>query len=347
MTSKERVRRAIQHQATDRVPADFEAVGVVMEKLQKHYGFAEPEQVLRHFDIDVRALGPRYIGPERRRWQDTDGCWIEENFWGTWNKTVWTGKEWNGHAVHFPLDSCETLEDLDRYEWPSADWFDYEGFRRDLDRYPDKAITVGHEGPFQVACFLRSMEKLFVDMALEPEFAHRIYDRMVAFELEHYERLLQAGEGRIDILRPHDDYGTQISMLFSLDLWREYFRDNTRKLVDLAHKYGAFYMQHSCGAVCPIIPELIACGVDVLEPIQKVAGLEPEAIKKAYGDKLAFHGGIDTQGVLPFGTPEEVRRETRKYIDILGEGGGYILMASQGFEGDVPIENIEAMYAER
>jgi uroporphyrinogen decarboxylase len=73
MTSKERVLRAIQHQATDRVPADFEAVGAVMENLQRHYGFGEPEQVLRHFEIDVRALGPRYIGPERRRWQDTDG----------------------------------------------------------------------------------------------------------------------------------------------------------------------------------------------------------------------------------------------------------------------------------
>jgi uroporphyrinogen decarboxylase len=186
-----------------------------------------------------------------------------------------------------------------------------------------------------------------MDMALEPAFAHRIYDRMVEFELEYYERLLQAGDGQIDILRPHDDYGTQISLLFSPDMWRTFFKENTKKLTDLAHRYRACFMQHSCGAVGPIIPELIDCGVDILEPIQKVPGLEPDFLKRAYGDRLAFHGGIDTQSILPFGTVEDVRRETRRYIDTLNVNGGYILMASQGFEGDVPIENIEALYAER
>lgn len=347
MTSKERVRQAIMHGQPDRVPADFEAVGIVMEKLQHHFGFSDPEQILQHFEIDIRAISPRYIGPERKHYQDTDGLWITENSWGSHSKKVWTGKEFHGHTVHYPLDFAETLADLDRYTWPSADWFDYEDFKRQLDRFPDKAITIGHEGPFQHACYLRNMEQLMMDMALEPEFAHRIFDRMVAFELEFYERLLQTGDGQIDILRPHDDYGTQISLLFSLNMWRDYFKENTRKLTDLAHRYGAFYMQHSCGAVGPIIPELIDCQVDILEPIQKLPGLEPAFLKRTYGNKLAFHGGIDTQGILPFGTAAEVKKETRHFIDTLHVNGGYILMASQGFEGDVPIENIEAMYAER
>jgi len=97
--------------------------------------------------------------------------------------------------------------------------------------------------------------------------------------------------------------------------------------------------------VGPLIPEFIECGVDALEPVQKVKGLEVETLAEKYNGKIVFHGGIDTQGLLPFGKPEEVKREVRRFMDLLGKDGGYILMASQGFEGDVPIENIEAVYS--
>lgn len=346
MTSKERVRKAICHQQPDKVPANFECVGSVMEELLKHYRFSDPEELYRKLDIDIRSVGPRYIGPEVKRWQE-NGDWVEESFWGFHTRYHWTGKEYNGIVSHYPLDELETLEQLKNYPWPSPDWFDYESIKQQCEQHKDKALIMGHEGPFQIATFMRSMEKLFMDMALEPEFAHYIYDRMVEFELEYYERILIAADGQIDILRPHDDYGTQINLLFGVDMWRDYFKENTRKLADLAHRYGAFYQQHSCGAVGPIIPELIACGVDVLEPIQKVKGLEPEVLKREYGDRLTFHGGIDTQGLLPFGSAEDVKRETRYLIDTLNVNGGYILMASQGFEGDVPLENIEAMYSVR
>ena len=232
--------------------------------------------------------------------------------------------------------------------FPDPDWFDYNTIREQCDKYPDKAIITGHEGPFQIVTFLMEMEQFFVLMLEEPETAHCILDRMLEFELEYYRRILEAGEGRIDIIRPHDDYGTQISLLFSVEMWREFFRENTKKLTALAHQYGAFYQQHSCGAIRPLIPDLIACGTDVLEPIQKVAGLEPVSLMEEFGGKIAFHGGIDTQNLLPFGTAEQVRAETEYYIRTFHKDGGYILMASQVFESDIPIENIEAVYeAER
>ena len=152
-----------------------------------------------------------------------------------------------------------------------------------------------------------------------------------------------AADGQIDFIRPHDDYGTQISMLFSMDMWREFFKENTKRLVNLAHKYGAFYQQHSCGAIAPLIPELIDCGVDVLEPLQKVPGLYPEDLQSHRG-KICFHGGIDTQNLMPHGTPEQVAHEARHYMEQLGKGGGYILMSSQGLEPDVPTANIEALF---
>lgn len=347
MTSKERVRAAIMHKQPDRVPANFEAVSSVIEKLLKHYGFSDDEQIFEKFEIDIRSVSPKYIGPELKSWIDKDGCRVEECYWGNATKYHWTGREYNIINEYYPFDTLTSVKELEEYNWPRADWFDYESIKYQCDKYKDKAIIVGHEGPFQFATYLRSMEKLFMDMALEPEFAHKIYDRMVEFELEYYERILEAADGQIDILRPHDDYGTQISTLFSVSMWKDYFEDNTKKLVNLAHKYGAFYQQHSCGAIRPIIPELINCEVDVLEPLQKVSGLEPEGLKAEFGDKLAFHGGIDTQGILPYGTVEDVKKEAKYYIDTLNVNGGYIFMASQGFEGDVPIENIEAMYSVR
>lgn len=346
MISKDRVRKAIEHKYVDKVPANFECVPYVMEKLLNYYNFSNAEQIYKKFDIDIRSVAPKYIGPELKDYYKGNDR-IVENYFGWHDRLHWTGKEYNSVTCYFPFDQFETIEQLDAYRWPSADWFDYESIKYQCDLHKDKAIIMGHEGPFQIATFLRSMEKLFMDMALEPDFAHRLFDRMVEFELEYYERIFKAADGQIDILRPHDDYGTQISLLFSVDMWKDFFTENTKKLTTLAHKYGAFYQQHSCGAIRPIIPELIKCNVDILEPIQKVKGLEPDSLKREFGDTLTFHGGVDTQGVLPFGTPQQVIDETKYIVDTMNKNGGYILMASQSFEGDVPVENIEAMYSVR
>lgn len=344
MNSKERVRSVMEHKKPDRIPAAFEAVGSVTERLMKHYGFTEYDELLKKFDIDIVTADARYIGPELRNYVNGRGERVHETYWGyeetehkTSIDTYWT-------TTYFPLNEVESVEDVDRAMFPDPDWFDYTAITEVCEKYPDKAIIIGHPGPFQMVTFLIEMDRFFMLMLDEPEAAQRILDRMVEFELEYYKRCFEAGGGKVDILRPHDDYGTQISMLFSIDMWREFFKENTKKLVELAHSYGAFYQQHSCGAVGPIIPDLIECGVDALEPLQKVVTLEPEILAERYAGKITFHGGIDTQGILPFGTAEEVRRETRKYMDILGKDGGYILMASQAFEGDVPIENIEAVY---
>ena len=348
MNSKERIRAALAHKLVDRTPAALEAVSVVCQNLIRHLSVSSFEEVLTHYQIDTRYPSADYVGPPLTSSVDTNGSSIQEDYWGTKYKYVWSGREYNTHCVYRPLDEAKTLEDIRKYRWPRVDWFDFEGFKRKLDCCRDKAIIIGHPGPFQVATFLRSMDLLFMDMALAPDLAHAVYDGMAAFELEFYERLLIAGDGQIDILRPHDDYGTQRGLLFSVPMWHEFFAENTKKLTALAHKYGAYYMQHSCGAVREIIPGLIECGVDALEPIQKVVGMEPEGLKRDFGHRLAFHGGIDTQDVLPFGTPGDVRKETEHFIRVLGmDKTGYILMSSQSIEGDVPMENIDAMYIRR
>jgi uroporphyrinogen decarboxylase len=319
-----------------------------MQHLKEHYGFSSEEEVYTHFDIDIRTAAPAYTGPERGRRELEGRDYEYEGMFGEWRRAVWDGREYNTVCFGHPLDEAETADDVDSMMiWPKPEWFDYDSFGEKLSRMGDKAVIIGHWGPFQTSANLRAEEKLYMDMALNPDLAHRIFQGMHEFQMWHYRNMLEAGGGRIDILRTHDDYGTQRGMLFSIEMWRDYFKTYTRELADLAHRYGAFFQQHSCGAVRPVIPDLIECGVDSIEPIQPVEGMDPEDLATEFGRKITFCGGIDTQHLLPYGTQEEVRAETQRYVNALGRDGGYILYPSQAWESCVPIPNIEALYSIR
>ncbi len=151
----------------------------------------------------------------------------------------------------------------------------------------------------------------------------------------------------VDVIWLGDDVGNQDRMMISNDLWRRFLKPRMAKLFKelKAINPGVLIAYHSCGFIEPIIPELIEMGLDVLDPIQPLAaGMDAESLKKQFGDRLAFHGGIDEQDLLPFGTAEDVRRETRRVIDVLDDGGGYIMCAAHAIQPDTPVENVMAMY---
>ena len=347
MTSKERIRTAIQHKEPDRLPKDFIATPFVIENLKKYLKMDSYEDVLNYFDIDVRVyeLTDLYTGNRTKRWVE-DGVPHETTFWNYDRMLYRAGEDYNYVNTRFALDDDDDINDaLDKYEFPNADEFDYSKITDWAMQHEGKALCFGHAGAYQMAATnLRNTELLFMDMACDPDGAHRLFDQMNNFLLAHYEKALEAGKGKIDILRVHDDYGTQLSTLFSAEMWRTYFKENLTKFVNLAHKYDCYFMQHSCGAIRSFIPELIGCGVDVLDPIQKVVGLEIEGLKADFGDKITFHGGIDTQFLLPNAPPEEVKEECKHFINVLNKNGGYIFTSSQHLQGDVPLENILAMY---
>jgi uroporphyrinogen decarboxylase len=349
MNSKERVRNAIAKKPVDRVPAAFEATPFVWDLLMKEYGYQSREKVLERFEIDLRSVGARYIGPrfEKKPLNATD--FEQDTWWGNRVRTQWTGREFTSITCAWPLNEARTPEDVDAFRFAPMEWFDFDAIKAQAAAHPDKALVIGHEGTYQVATFLRREDLLYEDMAAEPELAMRLFDRMHEWEMEYYERCFRAGGGAIDVLRVHDDYGTQRAPLFSTAMWKTFFEKNTRELADLAHRHGAYFQQHSCGCITPFIPELIKCGVDALEPLQPVEGMKLGSLK-AWRGELAFFGGICTQQILPFGTPQEVRREVRSYIDALhGDGtrGGYILHPSQSWESCIPVANIEALYSLR
>lgn len=349
MTSKERVRAALSHQCPDRVPSTMQCVDTAWAKLRDYLNMNTNDEIMEYLDIDTRIMDiPPYIGPNKPDYINEKGETVHTHPFGYEYIDKWNGVEFNWHVISMPYDKIKTMDDFERFDgWVNPDMFDYDAVRKFCDKHSDKAIRIGWPGPYQVFTLMYNVEEFYVKMLEDPELIKTMLDKYCDSSLEIYERMFIASGDRIDILRCCDDYGTQRGMLFSPAMWDEFFASNTKRFVDVAHKHNCFYMQHSCGAIRSIIPNLIACGVDAIEPLQKVVGLEVESLKQDFGDILAFQGGVDTQGVLPLGTPEEVRIETEKIIRAMHKNGGYILAPSQDFEGDVPIENILAMYEAR
>jgi len=346
MTSKERIRAAFMHQDTDRVPTTMSCVDTAWENLQKYLNVTSHEEVRQHFEIDVRSMDmPPYIGPKTEPFLNEKGETVYTHPFGYQYIHKWNGVEYNAHVITQPYSYMQTMEDVERFEgWFNPDHYDYNAVTIFVKKHEDKAIQIGWPGPYQVFTLLYNTEDFYIQMCEDPDMVKAMLDKYCAATLEIYERMYEAGNGKIDFTRCCDDYGTQVSTLFSPSMWNEFFAENTEKFVEQAHRHNAFYMQHSCGAIRNIIPNLVACGVDAIEPIQKVVGMEVDSLKAEYGDRICFQGGVDTQYILPHGTPEEVYAETTRIIKALYKNGGYILCGSQSFEGDVPPENICALY---
>lgn len=347
MTPKERVRAALEHRDTDRVPTTMQCVETAWKNLQEYLGVETVEEVLQHFEIDTRIMDiPPYTGPLPDPFVNENGEKVYTHPFGYQYINKWNGVEYNCHIISQPYDVIKTFEDLEHFDgWFNPDNFDYNAVTQFVKKHEDKAIRIGWPGPYQVFTLLYNTEEFYVNMYEEPELVKAMLNKFCKITYEVYERMYEAANNKIDLIRCCDDYGTQISTLFSPSMWNEFFAENTKMFVQQAHRHGAFYMQHSCGAVRPIITNLIQCGIDALEPIQKVAGMEVEGLKKDFGEKICFQGGVDTQHILPHGTPDDVYKETTRVIKALYNKGGYILCGSQDFEGDVPPENICALYS--
>ena len=137
-------------------------------------------------------------------------------------------------------------------------------------------------------------------------------------------------------------------MLFSPEDWRRYFKPALARLFNTAKSRGVRVMYHICGSPIAIIPDLIDIGMDILMPLQLgTKDMDPTFLKREFGKDITFWGGVDTQHLLPYGTPDEVRAEVRRLIDILGQDGGYVLASSHDLLGDVPVQNIVAMLFHR
>jgi uroporphyrinogen decarboxylase len=191
------------------------------------------------------------------------------------------------------------------------------------------------------------METTLQNLILAPELIEAMTEHITDFYYGLSRRSFEAAPGKIDIFFIGDDYAGQEGLLLSLDHWRRFFKKALARMFALAKEYGTKVMFHSCGAIRDLLPDLIDIGLDIIMPLQLTAkGMEPEALKRDFGQHITFYGGIDEQRTLVHGTEEEVRREVRARIDVLGRGGGYILSSSHVLLPEMPLSNILAMYDE-
>jgi uroporphyrinogen decarboxylase len=346
MTSKERVLAAANLSEPDRVPMDYHGNRWVLERLARDLGTSGHRQLLEHLHSDVvdlrGTIDPEYRGPVP--FSREISATVRESFWGWRQEYSVTAYGPEETYVDFPLASAASVEDLDRHRWPEPDWFDFSDFAERLEPWRDFAVMATGVSVWQHPSFLRGLDNLMVDLMIEPEMANALLDRFTDFYLGYFDRMLTAAKGRIDILRQADDLGTQRGLLFSPELFRTFIKPRIARFADLAHSHGAKFMFHSCGAIMPLIEDLIEAGVDILDPLQALAdGMDPATLKSRFGDRICLHGGIDTQYLLPKGSPDEVRSAVRRLAGIFGAGGGYIMAPCHVLQLDVPTENVLAM----
>lgn len=354
MNSRQRVLLSLSHAEPDRVPIDYWATSEVNVRLMKHYGFSSQEQLLQHLDVDFRYIeGPEYVGPEFV--VRADGS--KEDHFGVPRRPVTYGSGAGAgtysEVTEYPLEKASSVDQVESYsKWPKADWFDYDCVRRQARRARETGKVVIFMGDrlnrcaqLKPAMYVRGVEQIFMDIAINPEIAKAVFGHIADFYAEYARRTLQAVEGNIDIFFTGDDFGTQENTFISAEMWRELLRDGFKRFVDIGHQFGCKVAHHTCGCIFNLIPDFIDCGLDILNPLQPdVAGMDYQKIKEKFGDSICFHGGISIQKTMPYGSPQDVRDEVKDRFQKLAAGGGYIFCTAHNIQVDTPIGNIEALF---
>ena len=343
MTPRERVLLAIDHKKTDRTSADYSAHAEVTDRLIEKLGVRDREELLQALNVDMRRIGFSYKQPDTG--PDSDG--YMRNMWGLRFRDEDPGDGQPSRIAPFTQDT--TVEHVHAHAWPDPDALDYSGIRDNCEKHYGEYATFGAPWSpfFHEVGWLIGQENFYVWMGAKPRVAQAIIDHFVDYEVEVTRRFLEAADGMIDITYFGNDFGTQRGLFISPAMWQQFIRRPLKRYFDVSREYGCKVMKHSCGAVRDIIPWLIEDGVDVLDPVQvAAAGMALPGLVHDFGERLAFHGGVNTQGTLPFGTTADVRAEVRSYIELTRERGGYILCGSQDYIEDIPLENILAVYDE-
>lgn len=348
MTHLERFTNVMGRKEFDRVLLGIGATGEMWADLKAYLDEDDATVIAREiFDTDVRGTGPRYAGPEGKRYED--GTY--ETIWGVRMKsqTYGDGKGTYEEAVGNPLADAATVADVEAHSWPDPGWYDYSGLTKRMKEHPDYPFSAGYVSIGWWAWDIRGMQQLLEDLILRPDIAEAIISHVADFSLEYYRRLIDAGREQIGknfvYIHLADDFGTQDGLLISPGLYRRFFMEPYRRIIDVAHEAGLMVEFHCCGAARELIPDLIETGIDILNPIQtSAAGMVPHELAAEYGDDIAFSGGVDVQTVLPFGSVQDVKDEVRYLLDTLGKGGGYMLAPSHAIQVGTPPENVVAMF---
>lgn len=371
MTSRERVKAVLDHTLPDRVPIILgvsNATGIKMKPYQgvkKLAGITAPdeyiydwpelgsamidEQTMQRLHSDVRGLldrEPLEIGEQNKKRVPHAPCM---DSWGSGQKEIEDGVWYPG--IH-PLADATTIQEIEEYPWPDMD----DPYR--VAMVKEQARKLAQENqyaimgtpwllfPFERAFAMQGMDKFLLNMAMYPDFARALLRKITDLCKTLMGHFLNEAGDNLDIIKIGDDLGTQEKLMISPRMYRQILKPFHAEFIEfIKARTKAKVFFHTDGDVFDLIEDFVEMGVDILNPIQTSAGKMANLtkLKERYGHDIIFCGAIDTQRVLPYGTPQEVKQEVRRVISILGEGGGYMVASVHTIMSEVPPENILAM----
>ncbi len=354
MTSKDRVIKALNHEATDRPPVYCSVVPQLAEKLSDHFGVPmEP-------GIDSPMSGNRISWRDLMLKLGSDCVCVAscapDNGLTTTQDDGLIVNEWGigmrNHGLYddfelHPLAHATTIEEIENYKFPEVDAVGRFRYAEEtIAKFGSEYGIIGDLecSIFETAWYLVGLEKLFMDMAMEEAYVDVLFDKIAHFHTEVGKKLTALGA---DIIWCGDDLGSQTGPMISVDMFDRYLAPRIEKMFKAFKEVNpnVKVAWHSCGSILPLIPRFIELGLDILNPIQPLAnGMEPQWLKDTYGDKLVFFGGICVQDLLPKGTPQQIKDEIKRRNTILGKDGGFILAPAHNIQYDTPLENIFAMF---
>ena len=375
MTSRERVLAALNHEEGDRVPIDLggfqsgihlRAYRELLDYLRRveEIQVLDPvqqlavpsDEILKRFHVDIRyvtAGAPAGFDGRVRQHRRGGQLWhdLEDEFGVIWSMP--DDQRLYMDISHHPLANA-TLRDLEAYPFPKGD--DPSRFTGLRERAPalsqnrSFALSSGICGvTYEICWYLRGLERWFLDMVENPAFCEALLDRTSRFWVDWMEGFLGEVGGLLDVIMIGDDLAGQDGPLFSPSFYRSVVKPRQRAVIDaIRRRTGARIWYHTCGSCLDLIPDLLDNGIDILNPVQIGArSMDPAVLKKRFGKRLVFWGGgIDSQHILPFATPEQVRAETRRNIKTLMPGGGYVFANVHNIQAGTPPENVVALYEE-
>jgi uroporphyrinogen decarboxylase len=326
------------------VPCDYTGTDEVTGRLLRELNCASERQLWEKLGVDkCVAVSPKH----RYAKEDT---WHMQSLWSVWHIGVRTVPYGDGQGVYeesisFPLAEAQSVADIERFDWPDpADW-DFSGMRAGCEDWKDYPISGGCYEPYYLYCHMRGRQQAMEDLVVNPDLAQAALQRIFEIHYAVIGRALEECAGRIDLIYVAEDLGTQESLLISPQSFRKFLKQHMVKMIELAHSHGAKAFHHNDGAIRPLLPELIEMGIDILNPVQwRCRGMEREGLARDFGQAVVFHGAVDNQWTLPFGTPAEVRRQVAENIDILAKGKGYIVSPCHNIQPNTSTENILALY---
>ena len=339
-TPRERVLALIEGRQPDRVPTDYWATPEFDARLKAELNCPDNEALWRKLHIDAPLrLAPRAIHTHHPDDPQAD-------MWGVRHRSIRYGTGSYEEVAVGPLAHVTNVQQVHAFRWPSPDDLDYTAITRAVREHDDyRPIRAGIYEPFLIYCAMRGMEQAYEDLLLNTDIADAILGHLFDFHFEFNRRIYEAGEGRIDLTYVAEDLGSQTGPLIGLDTYRRFLRDNQKKMADLARSFGVHVFYHTDGAAHLFLKDLVdEVGIEVLNPIQwRCAGMDRESLVREFGGHIAFHGAMDNQQTLAFGTVDDVVAEVTDNARIFADAR-WICAPCHNIQPVSPTANIPAMY---